>query len=87
MAKTDEDLLGYCEIHCKTERALFHHTDIERVYALAGCPRTFHPEYEDFVTVFEDEMMPLIKLARERMANPPPLKPDGWGGFPLGEPE
>ena len=86
---TEEDdvkLLGYCEIHCKTERALFHYSLIERVCALAGCPRTSHPEYEDFVTVFEDEMMPLIKLARERMAEPPPA-PLPWEGFPLGESE
>lgn len=33
---TDTELIGYCEIHCTTERALFHSKHINRMAALAG---------------------------------------------------
>lgn len=85
MPQTDESFLNYCEIHCRTERALFCGTDARRIYALAGYDVVFSDE--DFYSIYEVEMTPLIERARERLRNPPPPKPDEWEGFPLGEPE
>jgi len=33
---TDEQLIGYCEIHCETQRALFNGKQVKRMLALAG---------------------------------------------------
>ena len=43
---TDDELIGYCLIHCRTERALFHKDQINRMIALAGFPEGF-PESVD----------------------------------------
>lgn len=32
----DEQLIGYCEIHCETPRALFNGKQVKRMLALAG---------------------------------------------------
>jgi hypothetical protein len=34
--KSDEELVGYCELHCKTPRALFNGAQIKRMHKLAG---------------------------------------------------
>lgn len=69
---TDAELPGYCEIHCRTERALFHSGHLNRLLALAGHP----PEYfktvpEGWHTVRENTIDPLVKLAQERMKETP----------------
>lgn len=33
---TDEELIGYCESHCTTERVLFHSKHINRMIILAA---------------------------------------------------
>ena len=63
----DEDLLGYFEIHSRTERALFHRSMVERLWALAGEP--LEGMYgRQFVEVHSDLADPLVRRARERMA-------------------
>ena len=64
---TDDELPGYCEIHCRTERALFHSSHLNRMLALAGHPPGYHKTVRDgWHTVYSESMDPLIKLARER---------------------
>ena len=59
---TDKDLIGYCEIHCKTERALFSADQINRMVVLAGLGEHnanivgWHSMYE--------EMQEIVDLAR-----------------------
>jgi hypothetical protein len=72
----DLDLIGYCDLHCETERALFHADHINRMIALAGYPKNFPRKVVDvkWVSTHED-MKELCKLARARMkllASPPP---------------
>ena len=40
-AITDSHLIGYCEIHCKTERALFGSDHVNKMIELAGFPENF----------------------------------------------
>lgn len=63
---TDKELLGYCEIHCKTERALFHADHVNRVIALAGMCDQFLPVV-GWVSV-HGEMQELVDLARARLS-------------------
>lgn len=64
---TDDDLPGYCEIHCRTERALFHSSHLNRMLALAGHPPGFHKCVPDgWHVVREHTMDELVSLARER---------------------
>ena len=61
----DEQLIGYCEIHCETERALFKGRDINRMLELAGHPKGFIQSVpEDHFFSVHDEMKELCKLAR-----------------------
>lgn len=69
---TDAELPGYCEIHCRTERALFHSRHLNRMLELAGHPPGYHKTVpEGWHTVRETTMDPLVKLARERAAPAP----------------
>lgn len=63
---TDIELLGYADIHCETERALFHVDHIRRLFALAGEPEPPLPS-TGFVSCKQDVVRPLTKAARERM--------------------
>jgi hypothetical protein len=61
---SDEELIGYCALHCKTERALFHRDHVIRIFELAGqLPRGVIPEW---VVLHEEAMMPLVEKARRR---------------------
>lgn len=62
----DERFIGYCELHSRTERALFHRQHVERLFALAGEPANLTPNLQWF-TMREDVADPLAKLARERL--------------------
>lgn len=66
--ETAGSLIGYCEIHCKTERALFKGTQINAMIELAGFPEEFPKELNPdlFIPVYE-EMETLCKLARQRL--------------------
>ncbi len=73
---TDDELIGYCEIHCETPRALFSSEQINRMLALAGHPAGFPKRIEDghWVSV-KGDMAELCQYARERAARlklPPP---------------
>lgn len=66
---SDVDLIGYCEIHCTTERALFVGEHINRMIELAGSP----PPYVACVPAdgwysVHEEMAELCALARARIA-------------------
>jgi hypothetical protein len=62
---SDHEFLGYCELHCKTERALFSKQHIDRLMRLAGgLPTTDSAEWR---AMHEDVAMPLIKEARSRL--------------------
>jgi hypothetical protein len=69
---TDTQLIGYCEIHCETERALFSGHHINRMIDLAGFPEDFPAAVgpDTFLSAHE-EMAELCKLARERAKSSP----------------
>lgn len=78
-AMTDNELIGYAEIHCKTERAMFNANQIDRMLELAGDPPGFvtRPVRPGWYSVHEN-MEELCKLARERQkaaAQPAPVGP------------
>lgn len=68
----DQRLIGYCESHCTTERALFNGEQISRMIRLAGQPKNYAQasrfDKEDWLSVDEATMLPLVKLARENLA-------------------
>lgn len=67
----DRDLIGYCEIHCQTERALFKGDDVNRMLQLAGYPEGFVrqvPGHQFFS--LHDEMEELVKLSKARLVDP-----------------
>ena len=63
---TDEQFLGYCDIHCETPRALFSYEDCVRLYRLAGHD-VADPTTQGFHAMHEEEAKPLIAKARERL--------------------
>lgn len=67
----DEHLIGYCEIHCKTERALFSDTHINRMIALAGYPQGFPKIVTGWYSMHE-EMQELCDLAKDRQKQSAP---------------
>jgi hypothetical protein len=68
---TDAELIGYCDIHAETERALFSGAHINRMFKLAGI---FEEERyccnEKFFYPMKGEMKQLVSLARARMRKP-----------------
>lgn len=62
----DEDLLGYFEIHARTERALFHRDQVARLLKLADAPCRdgMMPEW---LAVHIEVAEPLVKKARMRL--------------------
>ncbi len=65
---SDLDLIGYCEIHCETPRALFSGKHINRMLALAGHPEKFVQSVPDadWISV-QEPMQELCTLARARL--------------------
>jgi hypothetical protein len=64
---TDDELLGYCELHCRTPVALFHREQVARVCALAGV--RLDPYWPVWASVGDATMLPLIEKARARVSN------------------
>jgi hypothetical protein len=62
---TNDEFIGYCEIHCTTERALFSGTHVNRMLDLAGFPPGFEKQVEasNWFSVHE-EMAELCKHAK-----------------------
>lgn len=69
---SDEDLIGYCEIHCKTELALFHGKHINEMFKLAGIDRKV--EFENGFYAAHESMSELCKLARKRLKDGPEVE-------------
>ena len=61
---TDEELIGYCEIHCQTDVAAFHKAHIRRMMMLAGYAE---PELRNEFYTMHDEMKTLCLKARENL--------------------
>lgn len=70
----NEALIGYCELHCQSERALFSSADINRMLVLAGNPTHFVKSVPEgrFFSVHE-QMEELCRLARARLRVAPQL--------------
>lgn len=65
---TDEHFIGYCEIHCTTERALFSGAQINRMLKLAGNP----PDYVRWLPAgnwysVHEHMQELCDIAKARL--------------------
>ena len=65
---TDSELIGYCDLHCESQRALFKGIHINRMLALAGHPDDFVQRVpdEEWISVHEP-MKELCQLARQRV--------------------
>ena len=63
---TDQQLIGYCRLHCTTERALFHADHINRMLELAGHPAGYVRRVDGWLSVHE-EMQHLCDLAQARI--------------------
>ena len=63
----DHVFIDYCDVHCRTERALFHRIDVVRIYQLAGQPLSgaYLPEW---IAVRPGIMAPLVEAARRKLA-------------------
>lgn len=62
---TDEELLGYCELHCRTDVALFHIDQVRRVCVIADVD--LDPFWPNWCSVGETTMLPLVEKARARL--------------------
>ena len=62
---SDEEFLSYVEIHCKTERAVFHRDMVARLYKMAG-RQIDEGALKEFIELHED---PALKLVEEARAN------------------
>lgn len=67
-----KELIGYCDIHCETPRALFSKEQVAQMILLAGEPDDWDAP-EDFANgikawyCFKEEMKELVKLATARL--------------------
>lgn len=64
-----EELISYCDLHCKTPRALFRRDMIAQMVEYAGNPNEY-PKSEEWMAGIEwyslhEEMEELVQLARE----------------------
>lgn len=67
--ETPERLIGYCEIHCETPRALFNGDQINDMLMLAGYPEGFVTSVQsDLWQSVHEPMNELCKLARGRLS-------------------
>lgn len=71
---TDEELIGYCELHCRTSRALFSGIQLNRMIELAGFPENWLADIPDDVGIWvsvHEEMLELCELAKKRLKTNP----------------
>lgn len=59
--------IGYCEIHCRTERALFSGKHVNRMLELAGHPENFVLSVSNGWYTMHGDMEELCALARARL--------------------
>lgn len=66
---TDLELIGYCDLHCETELALFRGDHINRMIELAGHPSGFVARVDPTAFIgAHAEMKELCRLARDRLS-------------------
>ena len=64
--QTDDDLIAYAALHCKTERALFHRDHLNRLLSLAGREPV---DGKEWFALHRDEMEPILAdIERKRAA-------------------
>lgn len=66
---TDLDFLGYVELHCDTELALFSSNDCHRLLRLAGVQDDLHPPMSErgFYGMHRYDISGLLKTAWDRL--------------------
>lgn len=68
---SDEEFIGYCSLHSRTERALFHRDHVRRMAALAGdealLERLSAGDAPEWFSVNEYVVAPLVTQARARL--------------------
>lgn len=64
---TDKEIPGYCEIHCRTERALFHCSTINSLIRLAGYPENYVREVSGWLSAGPEEIDFLVDLAKKNL--------------------
>jgi len=65
---SDDDFLGYVDLHSRTERALFSREDILRLIKLANIPEgQYSLPLGSFISVHASEARPLIERARRQL--------------------
>jgi hypothetical protein len=68
---TDQELIDYCEEHCRTPMAMFHRNHIRRMFLLADnqslLERFDALDAPEWFSVHADAMLPLVNAARRRM--------------------
>jgi hypothetical protein len=70
IAMTGEEFLGYVEIHCRTELALFHKAHIYQLFAMAGKRKELDQlsyPLPNFISMRLEVALPLVGLAREAL--------------------
>lgn len=63
---TDDEFLGYFELHSRTPLALFHRKHVERLLKMAGVEP--NPRLGEWTAVHADVAEPLVLQARARIA-------------------
>ena len=62
----DDELIGYCDLHSTTPRALFNGEQINRMIELAGNPDGYEKVNPDSWLSAHESMQELCKRARQR---------------------
>lgn len=84
LTKEDETFLGYVDLHCKTERALFSGRDVLRLYELADTIPQEDIRLDAFYRMDDEYALPLVELARLRVPKAVVPQPEvvlGWALF------
>jgi hypothetical protein len=73
LSQDDESFLGYVDLHCTTERALFSGRDVIRLHKLAEVDV---PDVDEgsFYAMHEDLAQPLLELVRTLHPPKPPVR-------------
>ena len=67
--ESPSELIGYCELHCKTDRALFSSNQVNDMLRLAGHPPGFAESVPDGEwSSLHWEMEELCRIAKKRLA-------------------
>lgn len=67
-----DELVGYCDIHCETEIALFHQEMVAQMIEYAGCPKDF-PKPEEIMkgeewSSLHESMKTLVNLVSSQQS-------------------